>query len=243
PSQLTLSLASSHHSLWGHRLWNASLRLAELIDEHEIDVRGRTVLELGAGAGLPGLMCALNGARHVVVSDYATPRDTVLVDVIEANIDRLRDHLPPSAVAAIGYIWGQPVAPLLAAIGDEAATAAAGACVDSGNVRCRSSGKEGGGFDLILMADLIFNRSEHERLLRTCDDCLAPDGTAWVAFSHHDPSKAAHDMRFFELATAPGTGAFEATLDHQVQMTDIFVENDGLDGARGVVYVYRLVRR
>lgn len=30
-----------------------------MIDLDEIAVEGRTVLELGAGAGLPGLMCAL----------------------------------------------------------------------------------------------------------------------------------------------------------------------------------------
>lgn len=28
PPTLTLSLVSSHHSLWGHRLWNAALLLA-----------------------------------------------------------------------------------------------------------------------------------------------------------------------------------------------------------------------
>ena len=36
----------------------------------ELDVRGKTVLEVGAGAGLPGLVSALEGASEVVLSDY-----------------------------------------------------------------------------------------------------------------------------------------------------------------------------
>ncbi len=57
-------------------------------------------------------------------------------------------------------MWGQDVGPLLAATkdSDAAPTAAAAAA----------------GFDVIILADLVFNHREHHNLLRTCVDCLRP---------------------------------------------------------------------
>jgi predicted nicotinamide N-methyase len=41
------------------------------------------VLELGAGAGLPSIVCALSGAKQVVVTDYP---DAELVENLQYNI-------------------------------------------------------------------------------------------------------------------------------------------------------------
>lgn len=62
------------------------------------------------------------------------------------------------------------------------------------------------GFDIIIMADLLFNRSQHAQLLETCDGCLARSDAAevWVSFSHHDPEKRELDMKFLELANLKG---------------------------------------
>ncbi len=54
-----------HHSLWAHCLWNASVVLSRFIDQGQVAVRGRSVLELGAGAAVPSIVAALNGATHV----------------------------------------------------------------------------------------------------------------------------------------------------------------------------------
>lgn len=43
----------------GHRLWNAAIVMAEMVDSAEVDVRGLDCLELGAGAALPSLLAAL----------------------------------------------------------------------------------------------------------------------------------------------------------------------------------------
>lgn len=55
------------------------------------------MLELGAGAGLPSLVCALNGASQVVVTDYP---DADLIENLRYNIDHC-DLLPkPKKIAA-----------------------------------------------------------------------------------------------------------------------------------------------
>ncbi|CAN0002146.1 unnamed protein product [Discosporangium mesarthrocarpum] len=297
-----------------------------------VDVQGLNVLELGAGAGLPGLICALNGAKRVVISDYASAgSDTALVDAIQANVNRVSPFLAHGTLHAVGHIWGNPVDDLLAPLapplhlpsspslaGDPRAGAGTGAEASKdmasggegeggatrpmplwtlsrgsepeGRARSKPSApgfeigaegppqasaeagaggldKGGGGssspalFDMVLMADLLFNRSQHRQLLQTCHTCLVPGGTAWVTFSHHDPGKAALDLAFFSLATTmnggggwgegegegssrgEAKGGFIVEFDHKKQMVDLFEEGDGLDKERGVVYVYRMTKR
>jgi predicted nicotinamide N-methyase len=170
------------------------LQLADRIDRGTIDCKGKTCLELGAGAGLPGLVAALTGASASVISDYGTEVDPSLVKAIEMNLEAIApfvgsdytipevsitttvyindekpensnnsnsnsnstgttkgatvdisvgqtaDGRPPSdsssvppVLAGVGYVWGYPIDPLTNSIG-------------------------GGKFDLVFLADLIFNR-------------------------------------------------------------------------------------
>jgi nicotinamide N-methyltransferase len=47
-------------------LWNAGQVMSDYLQDNANRlVQGKAVLELGAGAGLPGLVCAVGGARKV----------------------------------------------------------------------------------------------------------------------------------------------------------------------------------
>ena len=72
----------------GHLLWNAGRTVSEYLEENRKTlVEGKTILELGAGAGLPSLVCALNGATRVVTTDYP---DSDLVDNLKHNIQNCK---------------------------------------------------------------------------------------------------------------------------------------------------------
>lgn len=94
------------------------------------------VAELGAGAGLPGIIAARGGAR-VVSSDYDDPE---VVRTIRRNFDT---EFGPSNSAAgwavLGHSWGSSVAPLVA--------------------------HAEGGFDAVLLADTIWSSDKHGILL------------------------------------------------------------------------------
>ena len=79
---LTLHLVGSSPTE-GHLLWNGSRIISQYFEDHPHEVRQRCVLELGAGAGLPSLTCAILGARKVVVTDFPDPD---LVDNMRKNI-------------------------------------------------------------------------------------------------------------------------------------------------------------
>lgn len=53
-------------NLQGHVLYPTSICLSEYLAEHAAElVKDKNVLELGAGGGLPSLVCALEGAKQV----------------------------------------------------------------------------------------------------------------------------------------------------------------------------------
>ena len=49
----------------GFKVWECALDLVEYIKEHPDFVKGKTVLEIGCGQGLPGIMALKQGAEHV----------------------------------------------------------------------------------------------------------------------------------------------------------------------------------
>lgn len=69
-------------------------------------VQGKSVLELGAGAGLPSIAATIWGAKYVVVTDYP---DEDLVENMRINVDTARDMLPESANIVVQVSLVQPI--------------------------------------------------------------------------------------------------------------------------------------
>lgn len=77
--------------------------MADLIKSDKFFVRGESVLELGAGSGLPGLIAILQGAHLVVLSDYSSLE---LLANLEQNVqENIPDPLK-HAITVEGHIWG-----------------------------------------------------------------------------------------------------------------------------------------
>ena len=55
-------------------------------------------------------------------------------------------------------------------------------------------------FDIAILCDLVFNHSEHKKLLKSLKSILKSNGFAIVAFSHHRVHLINKDLEFIELA-------------------------------------------
>ena len=200
--------------LWGHLLWNAGIYTANHLDSHPELIKGKTVLELGAAAALPSVICALNGAQMVVSTDYPDP------DLMQ-NIDyNIKSNVPEgfNNVTTEGYIWGNDYSPLLAHI--------------------EKIGNNNGKFDLIILSDLVFNHTEHHKLLQTTKDLLAEKGQALVVFSPHRPKLLEKDLEFFELAK--NEFHLVPQLIEMVNWKPMFDEDEETIEVRSRVYAYYL---
>lgn len=219
PSEITLKLVGKS-PLWGHLLWNAGKYTAQYLDKHaERLVTSKKVLELGAAAGLPSLISAVNNALRVVSTDYPDPD---LLSHIQYNVDHC-EGLDPKKVVVRGFIWGQDETQL---------------CYDElTEEELPSEIAEDAKFDLIILSDLVFNHTEHQKLLTNCRRALKRSGVALVVFSPHRPSLLNDDLAFF---TECENYDLKAEKIEQVNWVPMFEEDDETIEIRSRVYCYEL---
>jgi EEF1A N-terminal glycine/lysine methyltransferase len=90
-------------TLFAHFVWNAAILAADLITHGDFSVNAQSVLDLGAGAGLPGIVACFRGAKTVVLSDYESPK---LLANLQANVDENVPANLRSKVFVQSHIWG-----------------------------------------------------------------------------------------------------------------------------------------
>lgn len=191
-----------HSSLEAHHLWNGSRVCADYFEADPARVADLTVLEIGAGAGLPSLAAAILGAKKVVVTDYPDPD---LVENLWKNCSEAgllpdnQDDWEGGRIVADGFVWGADPAPLLK--------------------------RAPGGFDVLILADLLFRHSEHGSMVKTIRDCLrrTRGSKAYVFFTSYRPWLRHKDFAFFDLVREKGL-AVEKVLERKMERP--LFEND-----------------
>ena len=165
-------------------------------------------------------MATVLGAKKVVVSDYPDPD---LVANLWRNIEGLPAAPSPAegtdgrCIVAEGYCWGADVGPLCSHLPDP-----------------RS------GFDVLILADLLFNHSEHGKLVATIEVALSKSAgaRALVFFTPYRPWLYEKDMAFFDLAREKG---FRVEKILEEKMEKVMFETDpGDEELRRTVFGYEL---
>lgn len=165
---------------------------------------------LELGSGLGlPLIIAALHGARVVCTDYP---DVDLVSNIRDNVDSV-EGIAPGTIPVEGYIWGQDTAPL-EALG-------------------------GGKFDVVVLLDLVFNHTEHTKLLQTCWDSMVPGGVAMVVFLPHRPHLLDKDLAFFQEAADKGFAVERVALEQWEHMHGVDEEPHDVSGR---VYHYALRR-
>lgn len=137
----------------------------------------------------------------MVVTDYP---DAELIDNLRLNIRDCSLLPQPANIHAEGYLWGADPDTLIA---HPPAT------------------EQHAGFDLLILADLLFNHSEHSKLLVSIQRTLKkdPNAQALVFFTPYRPWLLEKDLAFFDLAR---NGGFEVEKILEKVMDKVMFEED-----------------
>lgn len=188
-------LSSANTKLFAHHQWDAGVYLADLLAEAPgwADARGRTVVELGAGTGLPALVAAAMGAKRTVVTDYP---DKDIVANLEQNAAWLKWRAPHALPLDVrGLAWGEDLDVFLDMYGT---------------------------MDCVIAADVLWVSSQHAALLDTVCALLArtKDARFLLAAGFHTGRPAI--ARFLDAAQARGLAFDEAAPHGGVYERSIF---------------------
>jgi nicotinamide N-methyltransferase len=150
-----------------------------------------------------------------VVSDYPDPD---LIENLTLNIGNcplLKTDEGETRVVAEGYCWGNDPQPLLSHLDSNSST-----------------------FDVLILADLLFNHSEHGKLISTIQCTLArrEDAKALVFFTPYRPWLYEKDMSFFDLARDAGF-VVEKVLEQKMEKV-MFEKDSGNEELRKSVFGY-----
>lgn len=206
--------------LYGHILTNACLQTAKYLEKNaDTVVMNKCILEVGAGGALPSILCAYLGAKYVICTDYP---DANLIQNIGKNI---KENKLTENCTGIGYIWGNDT--------DEIT-----------NTLKLKTNNANDSFDLIILSDVIFNHSEHDKLLTTCKKLISKnsDGKVLVTFSPHRPKLLDDDMSFFTKCEDFGFRASQLELVHYSPLFKDDTDESTVE-IRSRVYVYILSQK
>jgi predicted nicotinamide N-methyase len=147
----------------GLTLWRAAPILCSyLIANSESLVKGRNILELGAGMGLSGVVAAVLGASCVFLSDG----DSDSLSNMRKNIQRNNSLIPTSTnIQCLQLKWGQRIAEFKA--------------------KCNLP-TPSGLFDLVMGSDIIYVETILEPLFQTVDALLSPSGSFVLAYARRN---------------------------------------------------------
>jgi predicted nicotinamide N-methyase len=186
-------------NLFAHCVWNAAILTADFISSGYFSVDGESVLELGAGAGLPGILSALKGAELVVLSDYESPE---LLNNLQRNVKENISEKIQCKVKVEGHVWGQPTKSITQYVRYHDAL-----LID----RHRET------FSRIITADCFWISDRHEDLVRSLCRLLERSTTSrifFVAGLHTGRSVIAN---FFRVAASQGlTPGEDGITEHNV---------------------------
>ena len=216
--------SKSNPLLFADDIWPGAVITADYLANNSDEYCcGKRVLELGAGASLPSLVCGKLRCDKLVISDY--PDDNILNNIKELIIE---NELMTSCedISVRGHIWGEDVEMLLKD-DDKSST-----MVLNTDQEVLNNNK----FDTIILAELLWKDtySLHNSLLLSVVKCLKPStGRVLVGFAHR-PVDGIHsvdnDLEFFELA--------EKNYNLSIKLLETRELNDPFSSDNGLIQVY-----
>lgn len=236
-NKIRLFLPNSTSYLMAQFVWQSSITLSEYLIKNPELIKNKKIIELGAGSGLPSLVSFCLEPQFIICTDY--PEKEIL-KTLHKNFahnfetDKFNDHF-----AIKGLKWGDQNFKVLESVDyfDSNQTLESHLRTDfQGTGVFQSSELKDYTFDVILMADTLWLKNEHEHLIKTMKDLCRKNETDIIcAFMNHDNDEKV-SKNFFNLCLKDD---FKIVQKHEIKWRkkkQIFHEIDDY----GNVFIYHL---
>jgi predicted nicotinamide N-methyase len=203
------ALIKQRQMLFAEHIWPGSLVIADYLAANPHLCCGRSVLELGAGGGLPSIVASKLDANIVVCSDF--PDDDLLNNL--RTLATLNDC--PNNFVVASHRWGDDASNLLQYV-------------------CNDQHNNVNGFDLIIVAECLWKDTylQHDSLWNSIEKCCHVSGsstrttTVLISFAHRpcDGHTPIHDLEFIEKGRK--TYSFDCMLIDSIDKYSDAMESD-----------------
>ncbi|KAM3756402.1 hypothetical protein ACB098_02G109000 [Castanea mollissima] len=191
----------------GLKLWEGSLDLVKAlhmeVKNGNLSLRGKRVLELGCGHGLPGIFACLEGAAAVHFQDFnAEVLRSLTIPNVNANLSENIQHLETNEMNAGGEVrffagdWSE-IHKLLPHVPS-----------NEKNLNCSSGHSQVASYDIILMAETVYSVSTLQSLYELIKMCTSsPHGVVYMAAKKHYFGVGGGTRQFLSLVEKDGVMA------------------------------------
>ncbi|XP_075653006.1 uncharacterized protein LOC142623465 isoform X3 [Castanea sativa] len=191
----------------GLKLWEGSLDLVKAlhmeVKNGNLSLRGKRVLELGCGHGLPGIFACLEGAAAVHFQDFnAEVLRSLTIPNVNANLSENIQHLETNEMNAGGEVrffagdWSE-IHKLLPRVPS-----------NEKNLNCSSGHSQVASYDIILMAETVYSVSTLQSLYELIKMCTSsPHGVVYMAAKKHYFGVGGGTRQFLSLVEKDGVMA------------------------------------
>jgi len=179
----------SSHDVTGWTIWGSSVILARWILDNKADLAGKSVLELGSGCALPGIVAATQTAATscMLTDGHALTLENMRYNIgLNCDVDGAADgdcwrSATGCRVSSCALDWDDEATwpPAAAAVasdatgdGSSAASTVAAASADASDAPPPAYER----YDVILVSDATYKRSYARKLFSVVDSLLLPGG-------------------------------------------------------------------
>ncbi|XP_078001017.1 histidine protein methyltransferase 1 homolog [Glandiceps talaboti] len=163
----------------GLKIWECSLDLVEFLKDSSINFQDTRVLELGCGAGLPGIFALLHEAE-VIFQDY--------------NEEVIQEVTIPNVVLNCKTLTGRPLR----------CKFMSGDWQQVEDMLSKTLNEDDNKFDIILTSETIYNVDSHDSLHSIMSSLLKSTGTVYLAAKTHYFGVGGGTRMFEELIKKKG---------------------------------------
>ena len=214
-------------TLFATMVWHGARALSNyLADDVPQSIIGKNVLEFGAGAGLPSLVCRRLGSAIITASDYPAP--TVISNLFENMIYNEQNKQSLQSDLSSDTDKGVTINDNEENTNDCKTQNKESQNEESQNKESQneeSQNKEsqnerdfhviehtwgqdvtqllaplhGCLYDVVIASECLWKADTHEDFIISINNVLKPGGTLFLSFSHHIPGLEKNDLAFFDI--------------------------------------------